>query len=114
MRLSILMLFVTILCTLPSYSYPAYILGKQTYPGCDTRNGGNSCVIKIELPGPPAPMLPAPSVVVNIDQNTITHVSGVIYVAAPADPNQLAEWSSGAVILSVWYTSDDSPCPIPD
>jgi len=111
MRLPFFILLLVILSVAESNSYTAYKLGKWTYPGCDARYGGNTCVVTIQLPGPPEQG--APPVLVNVDTSTITQVNGVVKVALPTDPYQLNWWNS-AVITGVWFTTDGSPCPIPN
>lgn len=111
--ITIVAVTIVLLCTsiAPVFSYTAYVLGRKTLPGCSP-NEGVTCVLELDLPGPPEnPGIFSGEAL--IDYNTATQVSGVLYVAEPVNPYQFVS-EFGFTINAIWYTSDGSPCPIPN
>lgn len=92
-------------------AYVAYLIGRKTLPGC-AFNEGNTCVVKIELPGPPEE---GAEIVgeAHINYNTTMQIRSVLFVSQPANPSQFVI-SLGFTMVSIWHTSDGSPCPIPN
>jgi len=98
-----------IFATAIASSYPAYFIGRKTLAGCDW-DKGNTCCIKVDLPGPPE--MPEFRGVVEIDYSTAISLGPSLQVALPRDPLQFNE-EYGVVVQAVWYTTDGSPCPVP-
>ena len=91
-------------------SYTTYLIGRKTLPGCDFGKG-NTCAVKVDMPGPPEEGAEFVGVV-DIDYSTASTVSSNVRVALPRDPLQFQQ-AYGIVVKAVWYTTDGSPCPIP-
>lgn len=101
-----------IFATETASSYPAFFVGRKTLAGCDW-DKGNTCCIKVDLPGPPEiPEVPELQGVVEIDYSTAVPLGPNLRVALPRDPLIFNE-DFGVVVHAVWYTTDGSPCPIP-
>ena len=114
MRISIFAIAISfaVMSSVTASAYVEYIVGTMTISGCDyTDPSGADCIIKIEKHGPAPEGEEITDGVVAIDNSSATQVSGVIYVALPDNPYQ---WSNcNMTILSVFYTTDGSTCPIP-
>ncbi len=95
-----------------AFSYIAYVTGRKTLPGCNFGEGV-SCVGKFDLPGPPETPGEVLSGTALIDTASSVQVSGTLYVAPPVDPYQFVG-QNGGVLQAIWYTTDGSPCPIPN
>ena len=92
-------------------AYTAYLLGRKTLPGCDFGQG-NTCVVKIDLPGPPE--IPESwTGEADIDYNTATEVGTNHYVAASSNPTEFLN-QYDFTILAIWYKTDGTSCPIPE
>jgi hypothetical protein len=93
-----------------SSAYPAYLIGRKTLPGCDW-DQGNTCVVKVDLPGPPEQGAEFVGEV-SIDYSTATQLGDSFYIASPSNANQYYS-AYGMTIVSIWYKTDGTPCPIP-
>jgi hypothetical protein len=102
-------ILVATFSTTVASSYPAFFIGRKTLAGCDW-DKGNTCCIKVDLPGPPE--MPEFRGVVEIDYSTAISLGPSLQVALPLDPLQFNE-EYGVVVQSIWYTTDGSPCPMP-
>lgn len=109
-RLLATVALMTVLAVGQASSYTTYLIGRKTLPGCDFGKG-NTCAVKVDMPGPPEEGAEIVGVV-DIDYSTAVSLGNNVHVALPRNPNQFAE-SSGIVIRSIWYTTDGTPCPIP-
>ncbi len=91
-------------------AYVYYLIGKRSLPGCDF-DAANTCVVKVEAPGPEEPV----NIVgeANIDYSTSTQVGSVLFMALPTDAQQFRS-TYGFTMVTIWYTTDGSPCPIPN
>lgn len=103
--------FLAVFSTEAASAYVTYLTGRMTLPGCAV-NYGNTCVIKVDMPGPPEEGAEITGTA-DINTATTTQISSHVFVSSPANPQ--AFYSQGCTtILSIWHTDDNSPCPIPN